>query len=88
MGVPPPPLQPPKLSNTPRGHTLAGGGPRAEHSLSCQQSVGPHHRDGGGKGEAGVLLAHATVSLLRTLPQTPSATNTCHVVILDTVCML
>ena len=23
---PPPPLQPPKMSNTPRGHTLAGGG--------------------------------------------------------------
>ena len=23
-----PPLQPPKLSHTPRGHTLAGGGPR------------------------------------------------------------
>ena len=29
-GEPPPPLQPPKLSHTPRGHTLAGGGPR-EH---------------------------------------------------------
>ena len=27
VGVPPPPLQPPKLSNTPWGHTLAGGGP-------------------------------------------------------------
>ena len=27
--VPFPPLQPPKLSHTPRGHTLAGGGPRA-----------------------------------------------------------
>ena len=27
--APPPPLQPPKLSNTPRSHTLAGGGPRA-----------------------------------------------------------
>ena len=24
----PPPLQPPKLSNTPRGHTLAGASPR------------------------------------------------------------
>ena len=24
-----PPLQPPKLSHTPRGHTLAGGGPRS-----------------------------------------------------------
>ena len=24
----PAPLQPPKLSHTPRGHTLAGGGPR------------------------------------------------------------
>ena len=31
-GVPPPPLQPPKLSNTPRGHTSAGGGPRG-HTL-------------------------------------------------------
>ena len=30
VGVPPPPpLQPPKLSNTPRGHTLAGASPRA-----------------------------------------------------------
>ena len=28
-GGTPPPLQPPKLSHTPRGHTLAGGGPRA-----------------------------------------------------------
>ena len=27
-GSPPLPLQPPKLSNTPRGHTLTGGGPR------------------------------------------------------------
>ena len=26
---PPPPLQPPKLSNTPQGHTLATGRPRA-----------------------------------------------------------
>ena len=28
-GGPPPTPQPPKLSHTPRGHTLAGGGPRA-----------------------------------------------------------
>ena len=27
----PPPLSPPKLSHTPRGHTLAGGAPRAVH---------------------------------------------------------
>ena len=27
-GSPPPPLQPPKLSHTPWGHTLAGGSPR------------------------------------------------------------
>ena len=31
---PPPPLQPPKLSNTPRGHTLAGGGPRDCYCLA------------------------------------------------------
>ena len=29
VGVPTPPLQPPTLSNTPRGHTLAGASPRA-----------------------------------------------------------
>ena len=32
----PPPLQPPKLSHTPRGHTLAGGGPRV---LSERQTM-------------------------------------------------
>ena len=31
----PPPLQPPKLSNTPRGHTLAGASPRAVGSRRC-----------------------------------------------------
>ena len=37
-GPPPPPLQPPKLSHTPQGHTLAGGGPRAgEPSLHPQK---------------------------------------------------
>ena len=33
VGVPPPPYSPPKLSNTPRGHTLAGGGPRG--TMGC-----------------------------------------------------
>ena len=31
----PPPLQAPKLSNTPRGHTLAGGGPRGSGTRQC-----------------------------------------------------
>ena len=38
----PPPLQPPKLLNTPRGHTLAGGGPRgfwAPTTMDCQTPV-------------------------------------------------
>ena len=34
-GGPSPSLQPPKLSHTPRGHTLAGGGPRAFSSDLC-----------------------------------------------------
>ena len=37
---PPPPLQPPKQSHTPRGHTLAGGGPRDNSpGLVCAWSV-------------------------------------------------
>ena len=35
----PPPLQPPKLSNTPRGHTLAGGGPRVLSFERCGESA-------------------------------------------------
>ena len=36
VGVPPP-LQPPKLSNTPRGHTLAGGRPRGSAPVSRRE---------------------------------------------------
>ena len=40
-GPPPPPLQPPKPSHTPRGHTLTGGGPRGLESLTG--NGGPLH---------------------------------------------
>ena len=57
VGGPPPPLQPPKLSNTPRGHTLAGGRRvqcsaaqgRAVQGRAVQCSAVP----GGAQGSAG-----------------------------------
>ena len=36
-----PPLQPPKLLNTPRGHTLAGGGPRGFYELGLRVTSWP-----------------------------------------------
>ena len=38
-----PPLQPPKLLHTPRGHTLAGGGPREQTLAAQRQCVMVHH---------------------------------------------
>ena len=38
---PPPPPQPPKLSHTPRGHTLAGGGPRGPLAPRVSGQGGP-----------------------------------------------
>ena len=51
----PPPLQPPKLSHTPRVHTLAGGGPRA----LCRVIFGPYLPSGTG----GVALVPLPVAL-------------------------